>query len=286
MRKGLAYILIATFAFAWMNIIAKSLSNFHPLQVVFFRAFGNFCFIFPFMLYNKISVIGNNPRFLFLRAFVGFISLATFFMAIQRIPLGSAISIRYIGPIFGAVLAYYYLKEKISSLQWFSFIIAFSGVLVLKGVDLRIDLFSFGLVLISAFFVGMVFALIRYLGSREHYLTIINYFMVVSIIGTLFFIQEWRMPIGWQEWSLVVGIGMCGLIGQVFMTQAFQMEEASVLAPFKYMELVYALIVGFLIFNEEYSWAALGGMGLIIVGMILNVYGKKQIATAVRTKIQ
>jgi len=279
MTKGIIYILTATFAFAWMNIIAKYLSDFHPMQVVFFRAFGSFVFIFPFMVVKRVSIIGNNPKYLFLRAFVGFISLATFFWAIQRIPLGSAISIRYIGPIFGAVLAYYYLREKISAIQWFSFIIAFSGVLVLKGVDLRIDLFSFGLVLISAFFVGMVFALIRFLGSREHFLTIINYFMVVAILGSLFFINEWRLPIGRSEWFQVTSIGIFGLIGQVFMTRAFQMEETSVLAPFKYMELVYALIIGLFLFEESYSWAAMGGMSLIIIGMIFNVYGKqKQLA--------
>ena len=46
--------LIAAFAFAWMNLMAKYLQGFHPLQVVFFRAFGTFIFIFPYMIYKKV----------------------------------------------------------------------------------------------------------------------------------------------------------------------------------------------------------------------------------------
>ena len=141
--KGIVFILIATFAFAIMNAMAKELSDFDPMQVVFFRAFGTFAFIFPTMLLRKIPIIGHNPKYLFLRGLVGVISLSTFFMALQKVPLGSAISIRYLGPIFGVVLAAYFLKEKVKSLQWLSFFIAFSGVIVLKGFDIRIDILSF-----------------------------------------------------------------------------------------------------------------------------------------------
>jgi drug/metabolite transporter (DMT)-like permease len=271
--KGITFILIATFAFAIMNAIAKELSDFHPMQVVFFRAFGTFFFIFPTMLLRKIPIIGNNPKYLFLRGLVGVISLATFFMALQKIPLGSAISIRYLGPIFGVMMAAYFLKEKVKGLQWLSFFIAFSGVIVLKGFDLRIDSVSLGLLLISALFLGMVLVLIRYLTDKEHYLTIINYFMVVTIAVSLFFINHWRMPLG-NEWYPVVGIGILGLIGQVFMTRAFQTEDTSMLAPFKYMELVWALIMGYFLFGETYPLLPLLGISLIIIGMLLNVYSR------------
>lgn len=256
-----------------MNALAKDLSALHPMQVVFFRAFGTFVFIFPYILYQKVPIIGNNPKVLLARSLVGVVSLSTFFMAIQRIPLGSAVSIRYLGPIFGAVLAYFYLKEKISTLQWLSFAIAFTGVIIIKGFDLRIDYISLGLVLTSAFFLGMVFVMIRYLSDKESYLTIINYFMVVCILAGLCFVNYWRMPIG-QEWRAVMGIGIFGLIGQVFMTKAFQYAEASVLAPFKYMELVYALIMGYVFFGESYKLFPFLGIILIVIGMVMNIYGK------------
>ena len=271
--KGVAYILLATFSFSIMNLLAKDLSGLHAMQMVFFRAMGTFIFLFPYMLYKRISIIGNNPGLLSARAIVGLISLATFFMAIQRIPLGSAISIRYLGPIFGAVFAFFFLKEKINGKQWLSFAISFIGVLILKGVDLRIDNFSLILVLISALFVGIVFMLLRYLGDKEHYMTIINYFMMYSIAVSLFFIPYWRMPLP-SEYLSVFSIGIFGLIGQLFMTRAFQLEETSVLAPFKYMELVYALMLTYVFFGETYTLYAGIGMVFIISGMLLNVYVK------------
>ncbi len=273
--KGILYILIATLSFAVMNVTAKDISNLPALQVVFFRAFGSFVFIFPYMLYKRISIVGHQPKFLLLRGIVGVISLVTFFLAIQRIPLGSAISIRYLGPIFGAGLAAYFLKEKISKGQWISFAIAFSGVIILKGFDLRIDFISLGLAITSAVFVGMVFVLIRFLGAREHYLTIINYFMVICMLVGICSFPWWQMPVG-REWFSVISIGIFGLIGQVFMTRAFQLEETSVLAPFKYMELIYALILGYFIFDESYQPLAFAGIILILAGMLLNVVLKNK----------
>ncbi len=268
--RGIIYILIATFAFAIMNVMAKELSAMHPMQVVFFRAFGTFIFIVPYILLKKVPILGTHRKILLLRAIIGCISLITFFIALQRIPLGSAISIRYLGPIFGAVLAYYFLKENVNRYQWFSFGIAFLGVIMLKGFDLRIDLLSFILVLISALLVGMVFVLLRYLSDKEHYLTIILYFMTICLIAGLLFISKWRMPYP-EEWVCVLSIGIFGLIGQVFMTRAFQTEETSILAPFKYMELVYALIMGFMFFGETYTLLPLLGIVLIVIGMIMNV---------------
>jgi len=274
--RGIAYMLVATLAFSFMNTMAKQLSALHPMQVVFFRAFGTFIFIFPFMLYKGVSIRGKEPKWLLLRGLVGVISLGTFFMAMQRIPLGSAVSIRYLGPIFGTILAFYFLKEKVNWLQWVSFGIAFAGVALLKGFDLRIDYYSLTLILISAVFVGIVFVLIRYLSAKEHHLTIINYFMIFSIVVSLFFVNHWRMPIV-GEWLPVISIGVFGLIGQVFMTKAFQREETSVLAPFKYSELAWTMMLGFFFFSETYTWIPLSGILLIVLGVLLSLYAKKQI---------
>ena len=134
---------IATFAFAWMNLMAKYLQDFHPIQVVFFRAFGTFVFIFPYMVVKKIPIIGKNVLWLCARGFLSFVSLALFFKVVQDIPLGSAVALRYIAPIFSVILAYLLLKEKVKFWQWISLIIALGGAFIMKGVDFRIDTNSF-----------------------------------------------------------------------------------------------------------------------------------------------
>lgn len=275
LSKGIYFIILATLSFSIMNVMAKHLSEMHAMQIVFLRAFGSSIFIIPWMLYHRVPFLGNNPKLLSLRAIIGCVSLATFFIAIQRIPLGSAISIRYLGPIFGAFFALVFLKEKVKTMQWFYFAIAFAGVLVLKGFDARIDFFSFALVMISAFLVGGVFVLLRYLGDKEHFLTIINYFMSCCVITSLFFVSSFRMPLD-GEWYSVIGIGVFGLIGQIFMTKAFQLEETNVLAPFKYLELIFALIIVYFLFGEKYGLYSLLGIGLILFGMIMNVVVKRK----------
>ncbi|WP_299767543.1 DMT family transporter [uncultured Dokdonia sp.] len=275
MGRGIVYMLIAAFAFAWMNLLAKYLDDFHPLQVVFFRAFGTFIFIFPYMLIKKVPVIGKNVMWLSLRGVLSFVSLALFFKVVQDIPLGSAVALRYTAPIFSVILAYFFLKEVVKLGQWISLIISIVGAFIMKGVDFRIDTTSFILIMLSSVLVGGVFAIVRYLGSREHFLTIINYFMVFSIVGSFFFIQHWRMPVG-QEWWWVTSIGILGLIGQVFLTRAFQLADTSTVAPIKYMELVYALLFGFFLFDESYTFWPIVGMTLVVLGMLLNVWIKRK----------
>jgi len=266
---------IAAFAFAWMNLMAKYLQGFHPLQVVFFRAIGTFIFIFPYMLFKKVPLIGKHVFWLSFRGVLSFVSLALFFKVVQEIPLGSAVALRYTAPIFSVILAFYFLKEKVKFWQWISLIIAIVGAFIMKGVDFRIDTTSFILIMLSSLLVGGVFVIVRYLGSREHFLTIINYFMVFSIVGSLFFIQHWRMPIG-KEWIWICLIGMLGLVGQIFLTRAFQLAETSAVAPIKYMELVYALLFGFFLFGETYTLWPIIGMLLVVLGMLLNIWVKKK----------
>lgn len=267
--------LIAAFAFSWMNLMAKYLQDFHPMQVVFFRAFGTFIFIFPYMIVKKIPIVGKNYRWLSVRGVLSFVSLALFFTVVQRIPLGSAVALRYTAPIFSVILAFFFLKERVKFWQWTSLIITLIGAFIMKGLDLRIDTYSFILIMLSALFVGAVFVIVRYLGSKEHYLTIINYFMVFSIVGSLFFLNQWRMPLG-SEWIWISLIGTLGLVGQVFFTKSFQLAETNLVAPLKYMELVFALLFGFILFDETYSIWPILGMLLVVLGMLLNIVVKQR----------
>ena len=266
---------IAAFAFAWMNLLAKYLNDFHPLQVVFFRAIGTFVFIFPYMLVKRVPVIGKHVVWLSLRGILSFTSLALFFLVIQRIPLGSAVALRYTAPVFSVIFALFFLREHIRSWQWVALGISLAGAFFMKGVDLRIDTLSFILIMSSSVLVGGVFTIVRYLGSREHFLTIINYFMFFSIVGSLFFVSHWRMPSG-VEWYWVCSIGVLGMIGQLFLTRSFQLAETNVVAPIKYMELVYALLFGFFLFGESYGFWPIVGMLLLVFGMVFNIWLKRK----------
>ena len=82
--------------------------------------------------------------------------------------MGAAVSLRYIAPVFAAFFAVYFLKERVKPIQWLFFILAFSGVLVLKGFDNKLQIEGVVFALISAIFAGLVYITIRKIGSKDH----------------------------------------------------------------------------------------------------------------------
>ncbi|MDG1730824.1 MAG: DMT family transporter [Algibacter sp.] len=269
--------LISTFAFACMNAIVKHLTHINAFQIVFFRSVSSLFLTFGFLVKNKIPILGNHRKLLILRGLVGVTSMTLFFMATKYLPIGTAVSLRYLAPIFAAVFAIFFLKEKIKPLQWLFFSMAFVGVLILKGVDKELDSYGLLLIFISAIFSGLVYIVISKIGKGDHPVVVVNYFMVIStILGGLLSINNWVNPQG-MEWLMLCGLGFFGYFGQLYMTKAFQIASTNQVAPLKYLEVVFTLLLGTLLFSEVYTLFSLLGIAMIIFGLILNALykGKK-----------
>lgn len=278
-KKAIQFMIISTMAFACMNATVKYLTHLNAFQIVFFRSVGSLFFTFGFLLKHKIPVLGNQRKLLVLRGLVGVTSMALFFMSTKYLPIGSAVSLRYMAPIFAAVFAIFFLKERIKPLQWLFFIMAFVGVLVLKGFDNNAALSAYGLVLItvSAIFSGLVYVVISKIGKGDHPVVIVNYFMVIStLVGAIFCIPDWVNPQG-IEWLMLSSLGVFGYFGQIFMTKAFQMASTNQVAPLKYLEVIFTLLFGVFLFSEIYTMYSILGIAMIICGLLLNALykGKK-----------
>ena len=273
--------LISALAFACMNVIVKQLTNLSAYQIVFFRSAGSLFFTFGYLIRNKIPMLGNNKSLLILRGIVGVTSMTFFFMSIKYLPVGTAVSLRYLAPIFAAAFAIVFLKEKVAPLRWLFFIVAFSGVLILKGFDSQVDSYGLVLVLIASVFSGLVYVVISKIGRGDHPVVIVNYFMVVAtIVGGVLSIGNWTNPVG-IEWPLLLSLGFVGYVGQVYMTKAFQIASTSHVAPLKYIEVVFTLLLGVFLFGEIYTFWSLLGIAMIIGGLVLNVLyqGKKKVSS-------
>ncbi|QHI37239.1 Riboflavin transporter [Kordia antarctica] len=274
LKKAIQFMIISAIAFAFLNAIVKYLGDFNAYEIVFFRSIGTLVFTIPFLLKHKISIYGNKRTLLIIRGIVGVISMALFFMSLKYLSMGSAVSLRYISPIFAAVFALVLLKEKIKHIQWLFFLIAFCGVLVLKGFDTQIGTTGLLLALASAFFSGLVFIVIRKIGNRDHPVVIVNYFMMVAVlVGGVLCIPYWKTPIGW-EWVLLLSLGIFGYIGQLYMTKALQLAETNKAAPLKYIEVIFTMLIGLSWFHESYTLWSLLGIILIVIGLTLNTYTK------------
>lgn len=267
--------LISTFSFALMNAVVKYLVNLPAYELVFFRSLGSLVFSTSFLLYHKIPMLGNQRKLLLFRGVFGAIAMTLFFSSLKYLTMGSAVSLRYIAPIFAAILAIFILKERIKPLQWLFFAIAFTGVLVLKGLDKEMDTVGLFLIITSAFFTGLVFVVITKIGKQDHPVVVVNYFMLIAtLLGGVLMIFNWVQPQG-LEWVLLLSLGVFGYFGQLYMTKAFQSAATNQVAPFKYIEVVFTVTLGLLWFQEVYTLWSLLGIVLIIGGLVLNALYKK-----------
>ena len=266
--------LLSTFAFAFMNALVKYLIHYPTFELVFFRSLGTLILTFFLLRSRKISILPNQPKLLVLRGVVGVTSMSLFFLGIHYIPIGSAVTIRYVAPLFGAVLAVYFLKERIFPLQWFFYVLAFFGVVLIKGFDASISLFGVGVVLAAAFFSAIVYVIITKIGKRDHPLLVVLFFMgIATLTGLIGSINNFIIPTGLESLVLLL-LGIFGFFGQYYMTKAFQNGEASKVAPIKYSEVIFTLSFGVYWFGEVYTLNSLFGIGLVILSLTASVLYK------------
>ena len=268
--------IISTFSFTLMNAVVKYLSHFPTFEVVFFRSLGSLVLATSYISIKGINILGNRKGLLILRSFLGLTAMSLFFMSLKYLTVGTAVSLRYLSPIFATLFAVVLLGEKLRAMQWPLFFIAFSGVLVLKGFDGAINNIGLILILTASVFSGLVYVAIRRIGSSDHPIVIVNYFMFVgTVVGGLLSIFDWKTPKG-NEWWLFLSLGIFGFFGQVFMTKAFQIAKTNVIAPLKYIEVIFTVSVGILWFGDVYSlWSVLGIL-MIVGALVANVWVSKK----------
>ncbi|WP_228454996.1 MULTISPECIES: DMT family transporter [Polaribacter] len=275
-NKAIFYMIYSVIAFSLMNAVVKYLTSFNVYQIVFFRSVGTLAFTIPLILKYKIPILGTHKKLLFIRGLIGVISLTCFFESLNYLAVGTAVSLRYTSPIFAAIFSLIFLKETIKPIQWLLFLLAFVGVLIIKGFGIDVNTIGLLLVITSAIFLGLIFVVIRKIGDKEHPLVIINYFMVMAFVfGGIMSINYWKNPTI-IEWLLLSSLGVFGYIGQLYMTKAFQLHETNVIAPLKYLEVIFMIIIGATWFGEIYNLWTLLGIFLILLGLVYNIYLKSK----------
>lgn len=269
--------LLSTFAFALMNALIKSLIHFPTFELVFFRSLGTLLLTFFLLRKQRISFRPNRLKLLIVRGVLGVTSMSLFFLAAHYIPIGSAVTIRYIAPLFGGILAVFLLKEKIYPFQWVFYILAFAGVVLIKGFDTSISMFGVSMVILAAFFSALVYIVISKIGHHDHPLLVVFTFMgIATLTGLVGSIHNFIVP-NVIELSLLLVVGLVGFFGQYYMTKAFQNGAASKVAPVKYVEVIFTLSFGVYWFGEVYTLTNITGIAIVIFSLTASVlYKAKQ----------
>ncbi|MDN3670979.1 DMT family transporter [Echinicola jeungdonensis] len=266
--------LLAGIFFALMQVLVKYIPHLPAVEIVFFRSLISMVATYLILKRKRVSLFGNNKKLLMIRGASGALALIMFFYTLQNVPLASAVTLQYLSPIFTAILGIFIAKEKIKPIRLFYFALAFGGVLIIQGFDPRMSMKFLLIGVGSAFFAGTAYNIIRKLKGSEHPLVIVFYFPLVTlpIVGVWSYFK-WVMPSGW-DWLILAAIGTFTQMAQYYMTLAYQHANLAKIASLNYIGIVYALIFGFIFFGETFNLLTYLGMGLVLLGVILNIQSK------------
>lgn len=272
--RGALFMLLATFVFALMTVFVKLLPTIPLLEIIFFRAVFSIVACLYSLLKARIPIFGNNKKILIIRGVAGVTALSMNYYLIQVVPLAAASTLTYLSPIFTTILGIFFVKEKVSPMQFLFFAISFGGILVIQGFDSRISLFHLFMGISTSMVMGLAYTCVRKLSSTEHPLVIMFYFPLLCLPVTgLWVILKWVMPQG-MEWFYLTMVGLTSQVAQYYLTRAYQIAEIATVSIVNYTSIIYTIALGFIIFGESFNSMTYFGMALVCMGVIINVLYK------------
>lgn len=269
---GILLMIAAVGLFAAMNMFVRLIGPaYPPLEAVFFRNTIAALIIIPFVLFSgglktlKTKRVGGHA----FRAFAGLTSNACFFAAYQRLPLADGMVIGMSGPVFATLLAIPMLGEKVTWRRWLAIAVGFGGVLIALNPAGAVGVGSlFALTGTLGWAVTMIF--VKKLSSTESPYTIVFYYMLTgSLAATAFMPWLWVTPTP-EVLVYYIGAGLVGGLAQIAMTFSLKMAPASVVSPFEYTQIAWAILFDAAIWGLSPAMTTLvGAVVVVLAGMFI-----------------
>ncbi len=279
---GVRFMVLSAFGFALMSATVKhvSLHGIPVFEIVAARALVSLVISYLDVKRKGISVWGNNKPLLFARGAVGTMALMCVYYSVTTLPLAEATIFQYIHPVFTALLAVFFLKERIQSSTFICIALCLLGVYVMvkpeTGPDAEhaLPMFSVMIAILGAFGSSIAYVIVRKLSQTEDSSVIIFYFPLVALPASILLIgDQFVMPDLYLTMMLVL-VGVFTQIGQLGLTKAMQTQEAGKASAYSYVQIIFSVVLGIVFFGELPSaWTYLGG-ALIVTGALINVFGQ------------
>jgi len=284
--KGIGFKLISALLFAAMSALVRKLGPVAPVgQMVFFRsAFAILPVVVIYAWRGELAsaVYTSRPLGQLGRGLLSVFGMFTNFSALTRLPLADATAISFASPLFTVALAAVILKERVRIYRWSAVLVGFAGVIVMLIPHFDLGRYAAAGAAATAA-VGSLFAMAsavcnagtviqtRRLMQSETTPSIVFYFSVVcAVAGALTLPFGWHTPSG-SELVALISLGVLGGIAHIFLTESYRFATASVVAPFDYTSMLWALVLGYWLFGElpsalVYAGASIvAGAGLFVI---------------------
>lgn len=282
--RGIMFKLGSVLIFIVMSSLIKA-AHMPAGQSVFFRSFFAIPVILGWLALRGELATGfrvASPFGHFLRGFAGTTAMGLGFAGLAYLPLPEVTAIGYAAPLLTVVFAAMFLGEEVRLFRISCVALGLTGVLIVLSPNISTEahaVASLGamLVLTGAVFSALAQVFVRKLVMTEKTPAIVFYFSVTSTLLSLL-----TIPFGWvvpsfDQAALLVTAGVLGGFGQIFLTSSYRWADASLVAPFDYASMIFALLIGYFVFAEVPTWTMLAGAALVIVAGVLIIWRERRL---------
>lgn len=258
-----------------------------PGQQVFFRSFFAIPVILGWIAWRGELATGlrtHRPMGHFFRGLVGTAAMSMGFWALSLLPFPEVTAIGYAAPLLTVIFAAMFLNEEVRLFRMGMVALGLLGVVIVLSPRLTMtgdmgykETLGAVVTLAGATCTAMAMIFVRKLVQEERTSAIVFWFSVTSTLLSLL-----TLPFGWvmpdaRTAALLVTIGLLGGLGQILLTSAYRYADASLVAPFEYVSMLLAIIIGWTVFSEAPTAPMLAGAALIMVAGILIIWRERQL---------
>ncbi|WP_427340301.1 DMT family transporter [Caloranaerobacter sp. DY30410] len=275
-KIGIILILLSSLFFALMAATVKSLDNIPVAEKIFFRNLLGIIVSTYIILKKGKKVSGNNKKLLFLRSIFGLLGVACYFFALSKIPLADAVILNKLSPFFVIILSAIFLKEKFNKMQMISLIVALIGAAFVIKPQFSYTIIPAFIGLLSAFFAGAAYTTIRHLRHTDSpeiivfYFTLFSTLTMIPIMASGYFVLPTL-----NDMIKLILLGVFATTAQFLMTNAYRFAPAGELSIYTYMNIVFSMLLGIVIWFEIPDIFSLIGAFLIITAGAINYFSNK-----------
>ena len=272
--KGVAFLLAASIGFSLMALVIKLLGqHLHVTQILLLRQFGMLILVSPAILRNfPGSLRTSRPGLHIVRILCALVAMLGGFTAVIHLPLADATALFFAKSFFLTMFAVLILGEIVGVYRWGAVAVGFAGVLVMlqPGTE-NFSVYSLAS-LAGAAGAAAVMINLRILSQIDSADTILTWSALgVGIAMALPGIYFWQAPTP-VEWALLAALAVISYVSQKGNIFAYKYGEASLLASLDYVRLIWATLLGFLVFGDFPGPATWIGASIVVAAAIFTIY--------------
>lgn len=261
------------------DAIAKALTaDYSPIQIIFIRNIIAlpFAALIALKLGGRSALVSHRPLAHLLRGVLWLLAAGLFFTSFIYLGLAEATTLIFAMPVFVTAISALLLKEQVGWRRWTAVLAGFLGVLVVIRPGFGTFQAASLLPLTTAFFYALLMLSARWVDPRESVWTLMLYLVGAGALLSALLLPFVWVPPRFEDIWLFLGIALFGTAGITLMTQAFRFAPAAVVAPFDYTALLWATLLGWLLWEEIPDVATYVGAVIIIASGIYIVLRERQ----------